>query len=216
MDKKRLLLHSCCGPCSTAVIERLLDTGEYDITVFYYNPNITDRSEYEHRRSEQIRLIKALNVEGKPVQFIDGDYDPQLFYKAAKGLEAEREGGARCRECFILRLRRTAEYAKTHGFDCFDTTLTVSPYKNYGVISDVGRVLSEEYGIEYLSGNYKKKDGYRRSVELSKEYGLYRQHYCGCEYSKAESERIMAEKAAGKSAEMSGAKADDAVWGNDL
>ena len=188
MDTKRLLLHSCCGPCSTAVIERLLDTGEYDITVFYYNPNITDRGEYEHRRSEQIRLIEALNAEGKEIKYVEGDHDTAQFYEAAKGLENEREGGARCRGCFVLRLGRTAEYAKAHGFDCFDTTLTVSPYKNYEVISAIGRVLSEETGTEYLSGNYKKKDGYRRSVELSGKYGLYRQHYCGCEYSKAEAE----------------------------
>ena len=200
MDKKRLLLHSCCGPCSTAVIERLLDTGEYDITVFYYNPNITDRAEYEHRRSEQMRLIGLLNSAGMAVQYIDGDYDTSAFYAAAKGLEAEKEGGARCRECFALRLRETAGYAKHHGYDCFDTTLTVSPYKNYDVISVIGSAIGEELGIEYLSGNYKKKDGYRRSVELSKEYGLYRQHYCGCEYSKAESERIMAQKAAANAA----------------
>ena len=193
MDKKRLLLHSCCGPCSTAVIERLLDTGEYDITVFYYNPNITDRSEYEHRRSEQIRFIGALNSEGKDIKYIDGDYDISKFYEAAKGLECEKEGGARCRECFVLRLEETARLAKSRGFDCFDTTLTVSPYKNYAVISEVGAKLSEKYGIEYLSGNYKKKDGYRRSVELSREYGLYRQHYCGCEYSKAAAERNLAD-----------------------
>ena len=184
MDKKKLLLHSCCVPCSTAVIERLLEIGVYDITVFYYNPNITDSHEYEHRRSEQMRLISLLNAEGKPVQYIDGEYDTSEFYLAARGLENEREGGLRCHECFVLRLRKTAEYAKKHGFDCFDTTLTVSPYKNYEVISHVGSMLSEELGIEYLSGNYKKKDGYKRSVELSEKYGLYRQHYCGCEYSK--------------------------------
>ncbi len=193
---KKLLLHSCCGPCSTAVIERLLESGEYDITVFYYNPNITDREEYEHRRSEQIRLIGIMNSSGRKIGFIDGDYDTACFYRAAEGLEAEPEGGARCRECFILRLKKTAELARDLGFDCFDTTLTVSPYKSYDVISEIGRSLSELTGVDYLSGNYKKKDGYRRSVELSREYGLYRQHYCGCGFSKAESERIMARRAA--------------------
>ncbi len=183
MGKKKLLLHSCCGPCSTAVIERLLGDGECGVSVFYYNPNITDPQEYAHRKSEQIRLLEELRRQGAEVAFIDADYDPQNFFEAVKGLENEPEGGARCAVCFEMRLRRTAIYAAEHGFDCFDTTLTVSPYKNYDVISSIGRRISEETGIEYLSGNYKKKDGYRRSVELSKKYGLYRQHFCGCAFS---------------------------------
>ena len=183
MGKKKLLLHSCCGPCSTAVIERLLGDGECGVSVFYYNPNITDPQEYAHRKSEQIRLLEELRRQGTEVAFIDADYDPQNFFEAVKGLENEPEGGARCAVCFEMRLRRTAIYAAEHGFDCFDTTLTVSPYKNYDVISSIGRRISEETGIEYLSGNYKKKDGYRRSVELSKKYGLYRQHFCGCAFS---------------------------------
>ena len=189
MDKKKLLLHSCCGPCSTAVIERLVDSGEYDITVFYYNPNITDRDEYELRKREQMRFLGEYSVEKDlNLGFIEGDWDPELFFACAKGLEDEPEGGARCKKCFVLRLEKTADLAKEKGFDCFDTTLSVSPYKNYDVISAIGAALSEKYGVEYLSGNYKKTDGYRRSVELSKAYGLYRQHYCGCEFSKRASE----------------------------
>lgn len=176
---KKLLLHSCCGPCSSAVIERLLK--DYDVTVLYYNPNITDEPEYAHRLAEQKRLI----AEAYPsVKLIEGDYNPQCFFEAAKGLEAEPEGGARCKECFKLRLSETARLAKAGGYDCFDTTLTVSPHKNYEVISAVGRELEGQFGIEYLSGNYKKQDGYKRSIDLSKEYDLYRQNYCGCEFSK--------------------------------
>ena len=193
MGKRKLLLHSCCGPCSTAVIERLLEDGGYSVSVFYYNPNITDEAEYAHRKSEQMRLLEELKKQGQNVEFIDSDYDPERFLEAVKGLEEEPEGGSRCSVCFDLRLRRTAQYAKEHGFDCFDTTLTVSPYKNYGVISGIGSRIAEEYGIEYLSGNYKKQDGYRRSVELSKKYGLYRQHFCGCGFSKAQAEKQRAE-----------------------
>ncbi|MBQ9890253.1 MAG: epoxyqueuosine reductase QueH [Firmicutes bacterium] len=197
MDKKKLLLHSCCGPCSTAVIERLVDSGEYDITVFYYNPNITDREEYELRKKEQMRFLGEFSVEHDlNLGFIEGDWDPQEFYDCAKGLENEPEGGARCRECFALRLERTAALAKEKGFCCFDTTLSVSPYKNYSVISAVGAQLSEKYGVEYLAGNYKKKDGYNRSIELSKAYGLYRQHYCGCEFSERDARKAMEKKAA--------------------
>jgi hypothetical protein len=187
VSKEKLLLHSCCGPCSTAVIERLAD--DFDITVFYYNPNITDKDEYEHRKAEEIRFIAEYSEKtGHSIAFIEGDYDPEEYYKAAKGLEQEREGGARCSECFRLRLMKTALLAKEKGFDLFDTTLTVSPYKNYDVISAIASDISEKTGVRYLSGNYKKKDGYKRSIELSKEYGLYRQHYCGCEFSKRTNE----------------------------
>ena len=174
---KKLLLHSCCGPCSSAVIERLI--GDYDVTVLYFNPNITDEPEYARRLSEQKRLLSEAYPD---LRLIEGDYDPQRFFTAAEGLEAEPEGGARCRECFKLRLSETARLAKEGGYDCFDTTLTVSPHKNYDVISDVGKALQTELGIEYLGGNYKKQDGYKRSVELSVQYGLYRQNYCGCEF----------------------------------
>ena len=212
MEKKKLLLHSCCGPCSTAVIERLSGDGGYGISVFYYNPNITDETEYLHRKSEQIRYLEELKKQGSDVEFIDADYDPERFLEAVKGLEEEPEGGARCSVCFEMRLRKTAEYAKAHGFDCFDTTLTVSPYKNYDVISAIGGKIAEELATEYLSGNYKKQDGYRRSVELSNIYGLYRQHFCGCEFSGAQAERQRAARqtstGAGRQAEAAGKKAD--------
>ena len=181
--KEKLFLHSCCGPCSTAVIERLAD--DFDITVFYFNPNITDEEEYLHRKSEEQRFIAEYSEKtGHSIGFIEGDYVPADYYKAVTGLEQEREGGARCRECFRIRLEKTAALAKEKGYDVFDTTLSVSPYKNYGVISELAEEISEKTGVRYLGGNYKKKDGYKRSIELSKEYGLYRQHYCGCEYSK--------------------------------
>lgn len=173
---KSVLLHSCCGPCSTAVIEKLLPN--FNVTVFYYNPNIHPKEEYEHRKSEQIRLCKALGVD-----FIEGDYIPLEYYSAVKGLENEAEGGARCRECFFIRLKKTAELAKELGFDLFDTTLSVSPHKNFDVISEVGALISKESGIGFLGGNYKKQDGYKRSVELSKKYELYRQDYCGCSFA---------------------------------
>ena len=173
---KSVLLHSCCGPCSTAVIEKLLPN--FDVTVFYYNPNIDPKEEYEHRKSEQIRLCNSLGV-----KVIEGDYIPEEYYEAVKGFEDEPEGGARCRECFYLRLKKTAELAKKLGFDFFDTTLSVSPHKNFNVINEVGSLISKEIGIDFLGGNYKKQDGYKRSVELSKEYELYRQDYCGCKFA---------------------------------
>ncbi len=184
-EKKKLLLHSCCGPCSSAVIERLLAEDKYVITVYYSNSNITDREEYNHRKSEQQRfLAEYCEDTGKSISFIEGDYNPRAYFELISGYENEPEGGLRCSICFTMRLEETARYAKEHSFDCFDTTLTVSPYKNYDVISFIAGQLSRKYGIEYLSGNYKKKNGYLRSIELSKEYGLYRQHFCGCEFSK--------------------------------
>ncbi len=182
-NKKSILLHSCCGPCSTAVVERLAE--EYNITIFYYNPNITDENEYELRLSEQKRFLKELGEKrGTSVDLIEGRYEPERWYEFIKGLEGEPEGGARCEKCFLLRLSETARLAREMGFDCFDSTLSVSPHKDYGKISRIGEELSAETGVEFLSGNYKKRDGYRRSTELSREYGLYRQNYCGCEFSK--------------------------------
>jgi predicted adenine nucleotide alpha hydrolase (AANH) superfamily ATPase len=178
---RKLLLHSCCGPCSTAVIEKLLQDGNYDITVFYFNPNITEREEYEHRKSEQKRVIAELYP---GLKFIEGNYDPREYYEVIHGYEGEPEGGFRCSLCFTLRLEETARYAKEHGFECFDTTLSVSPYKSYDTICAIARQLESKYGVEYLAGNYKKKDGYKRSIELSKQLDLYRQHFCGCEFSK--------------------------------
>lgn len=181
---KTLLLHSCCGPCSTAVIERL--SGEFDITVFYYNPNITDEPEYEHRKEEQKKFLQKYNenTEGNKVKFVEGDYEVEDFYKAARGFEAEKEGGARCTKCFALRLEKTALTAKKLGMGVFATTLTVSPHKNYKLISELGNKISIEYGVDFLDMDFKKKAGYQRSVDISKEYGLYRQNYCGCEFSK--------------------------------
>ncbi len=173
----KMLLHSCCGPCSTAVIEKLKD--DYELTVFYFNPNIHPREEYELRKENQKKVCEIMGV-----PFIEGDYDPQLYYAVCKGLEAAPEGGERCKACFRLRMEETARLAKDSAFDCFDTTLSVSPHKNYDAISEAGHRAEEKYGVEYVSGNYKKKDGYKRSTELSEEYGLYRQNYCGCEFSK--------------------------------
>jgi len=186
-EKPKLMLHSCCGPCSTAVIERL--TGDYNITIFFYNPNITEKEEYEKRKAEQIKFLETYNqkVSGdEKVSFIEGEFFPQEFFQAVKGLEEEPEGGKRCTECFKLRLERTAAEAKLNGYELFGTTLTVSPHKNYLLISKIGRDFSLIYGLSFLDMDFKKKAGYQRSIELSKEYGLYRQNYCGCCFSKWE------------------------------
>lgn len=184
VDKPKLLLHSCCGPCSTAVVERLTD--EFDVTIFFYNPCITDEKEYQLRRNAQIDFIEKYNMEHigeTKVYFKETDYRPTEFFEATEGLENEPEGGARCSVCFTQRLERTAGEAVLSGFDYFGTTLTVSPHKNYKLISDIGRNLALKYGVSFLDRDFKKKDGFRRSVELSKKYELYRQNYCGCEYS---------------------------------
>ena len=184
IDKKRILLHSCCGPCSTAVIQRLLT--DYDITVFYFNPNITNPEEYEHRKAEQIRFLNEFcETEGVSIDFLESEYNPEAYYSAVGGLEQEPEGGARCAVCFALRLDATAKAAKEAGMDCFDTTLSVSPHKNFSVISGIGEEIAQKYGVHYLKGNYKKQDGYKLSIALSRDYNLYRQDYCGCEFSEA-------------------------------
>lgn len=182
MEKKKLLLHSCCAPCSTAVIERLVD--DFDITVFYYNPNIYPKEEYEKRKNEQKRYIKLLNS-GKNIEIkmLDADYNPIAYYGAVKGLQNEKEGGARCARCFKLRLKRTAMAAKEHGMDIFATTLTVSPHKNSKVINEIGNQIAAEVGIPFLESDFKKQDGYKRSIDLSKENNLYRQNYCGCKFA---------------------------------
>ncbi len=189
--KKRILLHSCCGPCSSAVIERLAP--DYEISLFYYNPNITNRDEYEHRLAEQKRLLDLISGE-TCVEFVEAEYDPAKFYACAKGLESEPEGGRRCEECFRLRLAETARAAAQGSYDCFDSTLSVSPHKNYKTISRIGRELAEEYGIEFLAGDYKKRDGYLRSVRLAEKYELYRQNYCGCEFSRISRKRDRPER----------------------
>lgn len=175
-----LLLHSCCAPCSSYVLEYL---GQYfNITVFYYNPNIFPESEYTKRILEQQTLIGQMRVK-YPVSFIAGSYDKDRFYEMAKGMEHVKEGGERCLKCYELRLRESAWIAKSGGFDYFTTTLSISPMKNAVRLNEIGLRLQEEYGVNYLISDFKKKNGYKRSIELSKEYGLYRQDYCGCEFS---------------------------------
>ncbi len=179
--KQKILLHSCCGPCSSAVIFALKD--QFDISIFYYNPNIFPEEEYLHRKSEQIKLVEKLNEEGENIKIIDVEYDPENYEKYVCGLENEKEGGARCTKCFRLRLEKTAKVAKENGFDIFGTTLTVSPHKNAPLINQIGSELENEVGIKFLVSDFKKKDGYKHSIELSKKYDLYRQNYCGCKYS---------------------------------
>ncbi len=183
MAKERILLHSCCAPCSTAVIERLIET--YDITILYYNPNIYPEEEYLKRKNEEIKYINAYNSKNPEtnLKMLDCDYDSITFYNAVKGLENEREGGARCAVCFKVRLEMTAKLAKEKGYDIFGTTLSVSPHKNAEVLNAIGENLSIVYGIPYLVANFKKQNGYKRSVELAKENNLYRQNYCGCEFA---------------------------------
>lgn len=184
----KLLLHSCCAPCSSYVLEYL--SQYFEITVFYYNPNIFPENEYTKRVLEQQMLIE--NMETKhPVSFIAGSYDKEKFYAMAKGMEHLKEGGERCFQCYRLRLEQSAELAKTRGFDYYTTTLSISPMKNAEKLNEIGMEIGEKYGISYLQSDFKKKNGYRRSVELSKEYDLYRQDYCGCVYSFQERERRM-------------------------
>ena len=176
-----LLLHSCCAPCSSYVIEYL--SQYFFITILYYNPNISPLTEYEKRKKEQIRLIQSMNVPNK-VQFMDCDYDNSVYECEIKGLENEPERGKRCTVCFQLRLKKTAQLAKECHYDYFGTTLTVSPYKNSALINEIGKQLEKDCGVSFLVSDFKKKNGYKRSIELSKEYNLYRQNYCGCKYSK--------------------------------
>lgn len=191
-DEKKvptLLLHSCCAPCSSYVLEYL--SRFFSITVFYYNPNISPESEYTKRIYEQQKLIESLPVK-YPVSFIAGPYENDRFMEMSRGLEEVREGGERCFRCYELRLREAAELAQKAEFDYFTTTLTISPLKNADKLNEIGCRLAEEYGVSYLVSDFKKKNGYRRSVELSKEYDLYRQDYCGCIYSKIQREKDMA------------------------
>ena len=180
-DKPSLLLHSCCAPCSSYVLEYLSDY--FDITIYYYNPNISSKSEYEKRVSEQKRLINEMKTKNK-VMFIEGEYNPELFFEISKGLEDAPEGGERCFKCYRQRLEKTADFAKKHGFDYFTTTLSISPHKNADKINEIGIDLEIINNIKYLKADFKKKNGYKRSIELSKEYTLYRQNFCGCVFSK--------------------------------
>lgn len=185
---KHLFLHSCCAPCSSYVLEYLRSF--FSITVFYYNPNITEDAEYRKRVIEQKRLIGIFNAKGDayPIEIMEGDYVPEQFFAMSRGYEKCPEGGERCFRCYEMRLRETALQAKKAGADYFTTTLTISPLKNAAKINEIGQQLSEELEVPFLPSDFKKKNGYKRSVELSKEYDLYRQDYCGCIFSKAERE----------------------------
>ena len=180
---KRLLLHSCCAPCSSHCLSEL--SPQIGVTVLYYNPNLDCAEEYEKRKREQLRFLRETGL----ADFLDCDYAPEDYLFSVRGLEEEKEGGARCAVCFRLRLERTAREAKARGFDYFATTLTVSPLKNAKLINTIGFAVAEEVGVPYLPSDFKKRGGYLHSVRLSEEYGLYRQDYCGCAFSKAERER---------------------------
>ena len=190
---RRLFLHSCCAPCSSYCLEYLRQY--FDVTVFYYNPNISFLEEYRHRVEELKRLVSTLNEEAKgsemlnQIALLEGAYEPEKFFEATKGLEDCPEGGERCFICYELRLRRTAELARELGFSYFTTTLSISPYKDAEKLNAIGRKLSEEYEVSYLYSDFKKKDRYKRSIALSREYGLYRQEFCGCPFSREEALR---------------------------
>ena len=181
-----LLLHACCAPCSSAVLERLAAC--FDLSVFFYNPNISPREEFEKRESEMERLLREMPC-AKDVKMIHASYDPMQFFEAVRGLEDIPEGGVRCFVCYKLRLEAAARYAKEHDFDYFTTTLTISPLKNAKKLNEIGEALAEQYGVKHLPSDFKKKEGYKQSITLSKEYDLYRQDFCGCVFSKMEREK---------------------------
>ena len=189
-----LLLHSCCAPCSSAVLEVV--TQYFDVTVFYFNPNITPAEEYAKRVCELERLLREA-VYPHPPKLTEGRYDSSEFFAVAKGLESLPEGGERCAKCYRLRLEETARVAAAGHYDYFTTTLSVSPYKNAEKLNTIGGELARQYGVNYLYSDFKKKNGYKRSIELSAQYGLYRQNYCGCVYSAMEAQR----KAAARSSD---------------
>ena len=176
-EKPKLLLHSCCAPCSSACIEKLKDY--FEITVYYYNPNIDGEEEFNLRASEQERFCREVGV-----QYVIEKYNDKEFLSKVEGLENQPEGGARCEKCFRIRLEKTAKTAKNNGFNFFATTLTVSPLKNADLLNRIGYTVSEQIGIKYLPSDFKKESGYLRSIELSKQFSLYRQKYCGCKFSK--------------------------------
>ena len=191
--KPKLLLHSCCAPCSSAILEFLQNY--FDITVYFYNPNITFEEEYYKRLNEQREYHEK---RGYSIKVIEGNYNPKEdFFKQVKGLEDRREGGERCFKCYTLRMEATAQKAKELGFDYFSTVLSISPLKNAQWINEIGEKLSEKYGIKFLNGDFKKKNRYLRSTDISREYELYRQDYCGCVFSKMEREAKEKEKLTG-------------------
>ncbi|MBO5375663.1 MAG: epoxyqueuosine reductase QueH [Bacilli bacterium] len=175
-----LLLHACCAPCSSYVLEYL--SKYFEITVFYYNPNISSLEEYEKRKEEIKRFIDECNF-SSDIKFVEGLYDNDKYEEVIKGLENEKEGGSRCKKCYYLRLEESAKYASDNNFDYFSTTLSISPYKNAQALNEIGKELSDKFGISYLFSDFKKKNGYKRSIELSSIFKLYRQDYCGCIYS---------------------------------
>ena len=176
-----LLLHACCAPCSSYVLEYL--SKYFDITLFFYNPNISPKEEHDFRYAELVRLTVEMGL-SESVKVIEGNYEPERFYAVSAGLESLPEGGSRCAKCYDLRLAKTAELAREGGYDFFTTTLSISPYKNAEWLNSIGVRLGEEYGVRYLVSDFKKRNGYKRSCELSELYGLYRQDFCGCEFSK--------------------------------
>ena len=179
----KLLLHSCCAPCSSYVLSYL--SPYFNITVFYYNPNISPEEEYLFRKKEQIDLLSKIKAKNT-ISFLDCDYEDFKFYQISSGLENEKEGGKRCFNCYRLRLEKTAVTAKALGFEFFGSTLSVSPYKNAIWLNDIGKSLENKYSVSFLISDFKKKDGYKKSIELSKQFNLYRQNYCGCIYSEQE------------------------------
>lgn len=184
--KPKLLLHVCCGPCSSAVLERI--AASFEISALFYNPNIAPYEEFEKRRHEFERLVREMGL-SESVHILSCAYEPEKFEEMARGLEELREGGERCRRCYELRLREAARFARQYGCDYFTTTLTISPMKSSAVLNEVGERLAQEYGVAFLPSDFKKKEGYKRSIVLSKEFGLYRQDYCGCIYSKRQREQ---------------------------
>lgn len=178
-----LLLHACCAPCSSACLEYL--NGNFDMTVFYYNPNISPESEFKKRLGEEKRLVSEMPL-SKEIKVLEGEYNYGDFLETVQGLEDVPEGGERCFKCYRLRLEKTAKLAKELGFDYFCTTLSISPLKNSQKINEIGEAVAEKYGVQWLPSDFKKKEGYKRSIELSKQYGLYRQNFCGCVFSKKE------------------------------
>ncbi len=180
-SKKKLLLHACCAPCSSYVIEYL--TNYFDITILYYNPNIDTEEEFNHRLNELERFVKEFKTKNK-VEVVSLGYNNQEYLDVVQGLEQEKEGGKRCIECFKLRLEKACLYAKENNFDYFTTTLTISPLKSSKLLNEIGHDLESKYNIKYLYSDFKKKEGYKRSIVLSHEYNLYRQDYCGCKFSK--------------------------------
>lgn len=184
-NRPKLLLHVCCAPCSSHVLETL--NGEYEITVFFYNPNITEEVEYDKRFNELTRFVSEAPF-ATEVDVVNGRYEPEVFFEMARGLEEEPERGSRCYKCYEQRMREAALYAKENGFDIYTTSLSISPHKNATWLNEIGERLSKEFSVDYLYSDFKKKNGYARSIQLSKEYNLYRQDFCGCIFSKKEAE----------------------------